>query len=101
MARYKVEEREAILEAYHASGMTQRAFSEQAGVKFATLQYWIYNGVGTQSPKVRLLQVKTAEPEQVSQPNMSATLKIGASLALVFEALPPVEYLARLARELD
>lgn len=35
------EEREALLEAYRGSGMTQRAFADREGIKFCTFTSWL------------------------------------------------------------
>lgn len=34
-------ERERLLEAYDASGLTQKAFAEQHGLAYSTLVYWL------------------------------------------------------------
>ena len=37
----RTEKREAILQQFHKSGLTQKAFCETRGVALSTLQYWL------------------------------------------------------------
>lgn len=41
-SRWTQREREQLVAKYHASGLTQREFARQHGVKLGTFQQWVY-----------------------------------------------------------
>ncbi|QDF05191.1 IS66 family insertion sequence element accessory protein TnpA [Myxococcus xanthus] len=52
-----------VAESFEASGLTQKEFSQQRGVRLSTLQSWVYRRRRQQSKKteaVRLLPVEVA-----------------------------------------
>ncbi|WP_235685355.1 IS66 family insertion sequence element accessory protein TnpA, partial [Corallococcus silvisoli] len=52
-----------VAEAFEASGLTQKAFSAQRGVRLSTLQSWVYRArraATTRAEPVRLLPVQVA-----------------------------------------
>ncbi|RUO91307.1 IS66 family insertion sequence hypothetical protein [Corallococcus sp. AB018] len=54
-----------VAEAFEASGLTQRQFAQQRGVKLSTLQSWVYRSrraASSHAEPVRLLPVQVAEP---------------------------------------
>lgn len=55
------EEREALLEAYGKSGLTQKAFARREGVKFCTFTSWLQQRRGAAGPGRQLKSVRFAE----------------------------------------
>jgi hypothetical protein len=62
-------EREALVQAYHTSGMTQKAFAEREGVKYATFVSWVQDCPRPAAPP----KVGFAE---LSLPRMPASLEV-------------------------
>ena len=57
------EEMERLIREYDQSGLTQREFAAQRGVKLSTLQYWLYRPVRPQSSPFVEVQ-PAAEPSE-------------------------------------
>jgi hypothetical protein len=63
--RRSVEEVDQIVQQYRASGLPQREFSQQAGIKLSTLGRYVRRGERSEAPQ-QLLRVKleaAAEPD--------------------------------------
>ncbi|MFP2964527.1 IS66 family insertion sequence element accessory protein TnpA, partial [Myxococcus sp. 1LA] len=72
-----------VAEAFEASGLTQKAFSAQQGVRLSTLQSWVYRRRRQQTGKaetVRLLPVEVAGVAQPSTALLELELASGARL---------------------
>jgi hypothetical protein len=61
-ARRSAEEVEQIVQQYRASGLSQREFSEQSGIKLSTLGRYIRRGGRSEAPR-QLVRVKLEAPE--------------------------------------
>jgi len=90
-----------VAEAFEASGLTQKEFAAQRGVRLSTLQSWVYRRRrqrGSQATPVRLLPVEVAG---VAQPSTGLREVVTAGGARVcFPAGTDVEYVARLVAAL-
>ncbi|WAM23923.1 IS66 family insertion sequence element accessory protein TnpA [Myxococcus sp. NMCA1] len=90
-----------VAEAFEASGLTQKEFAAQRGVRLSTLQSWVYRRRrqrGDQASPVRLLPVEVAGVSQPSTVLLEVELARGARLR--FAAGTDVEYVARLVTAL-
>ncbi|MCP3103959.1 IS66 family insertion sequence element accessory protein TnpB [Myxococcus sp. K15C18031901] len=90
-----------VAEAFEASGLTQKAFSAQRGVRLSTLQSWVYRRRrqhARKAPAVRLLPVEVPAVAQVGPMLLEVVLASGARLR--FPAGADVEYVARLVTAL-
>ena len=93
MARYTPEQRQELVQAFKKSGMMQRAFAEQHGVNFHTLQYWLHRSPNRE--KVHFVEVRDAGGSTHKE-QARVRLKLGAKVELEMAELPPAEYLAQL-----
>ena len=59
--RYKTEDKERLLAAYRASGLSARAFAAQAGMSKGTFYNWLVKARLTR-PRMCIAQVVRAEP---------------------------------------
>ncbi|QDE90499.1 hypothetical protein BHS06_16845 [Myxococcus xanthus] len=90
-----------VAEAFEASGLTQKEFSAQRGVRLSTLQSWVYRRRRQRAGKaepVRLLPVEVAGVAQPSTALLEVELASGARLRFAFGT--DVEYVARLVAAL-
>ena len=90
-----------VAEAFEASGLTQKDFSAQRGVRLSTLQSRVYRRRRQQPGKaatVRLLPVEVAGVSQPSTALLEVELASGARLR--FASGTDVEYVARLVAAL-
>ena len=90
-----------VAEAFEGSGLTQKAFSQQRGVRLSTLQSWVYRRRRQQPEKaetVRLLPVEVAGMAQPGPALLEVVLASGACLR--FASGTNVEYVARLVAAL-
>ncbi|MBZ4402457.1 IS66 family insertion sequence element accessory protein TnpB [Myxococcus faecalis] len=86
-----------VAEAFEASGLTQKEFSAQRGLRLSTLQSWVYRRRRQRPRKaqeVRLLPVEVSAVAQVSPVLLEVALASGARLR--FPAGADVDYVARL-----
>ena len=87
--RYAPEQKAAIIEAYHASGMSAPRFAALHGVNYQTLVYWIKNSnPAQQQPNdthpalLSLIPAEiTTDPTRTNQP-LEVTLPHGAKLLI-------------------
>ncbi|WP_434346506.1 IS66 family insertion sequence element accessory protein TnpA [Myxococcus virescens] len=90
-----------VAEAFETSGLTQKAFSAQRGMRLSTLQSWVYRRRRQQAGKaetVRLLPVEVAGVAQSSTVLLEVVTARGARVC--FPAGTDVEYVARLVAAL-
>ncbi len=93
-----------VAEEYEGSGLTQREFAEQRGMKLSTLQSWVYRrrrqeSAAPQRP-VRLLPVQVATaPVESERSSLEVFTASGVRVRLV--AGTDVEYVARLVAALE
>ncbi|WP_342373840.1 IS66 family insertion sequence element accessory protein TnpB [Myxococcus stipitatus] len=86
-----------VAEAFEASGLTQKEFSAQRGLRLSTLQSWVYRRRRQRSrkaPAVRLLPVEVASTTQASAAMLEIVLPGGARVR--FAPGTDVGYVARL-----
>lgn len=86
-----------VAEAFEASGLTQKDFAAQRGVRLSTLQSWVYRRRrqrGSQAAPVRLLPVEVAGASQPSTVLLEVVTARGARVC--FPAGTEVEHVARL-----
>lgn len=90
-----VQERERILAAYRASGLTQAQFAERAGIKVETLRAWIYRGPTKQLPQDRRRAVRSGfvEVQAVAVATTGVELRIGG-LVMRASSWPTAEWVA-------
>ncbi|TSC27505.1 IS66 family insertion sequence element accessory protein TnpB [Corallococcus sp. Z5C101001] len=92
---------ERVAEAFEASGLTQKAFSAQRGVRLSTLQSWVYRArraATTRAEPVRLLPVQVA-PTPASMESVLEVVAAGGA-RLRFAVGTDVAYVARLVAAL-
>ncbi|TSC20970.1 IS66 family insertion sequence element accessory protein TnpB [Corallococcus sp. Z5C101001] len=90
-----------VAAAFEASGLTQKEFSAQRGLRLSTLQSWVYRRRRQHARKVqqvRLLPVEVSTVAQASPALLEVVLTIGARLR--FPAGADVDYVARLVTAL-
>ena len=80
--------------------MTQKAFSEEAGIKVCSLQYWLRKKVSADDDpsSARFVELKTMPG--LSDGGVSLSVQIGSGVTMRFATLPPPAYLAELSREM-
>ncbi|QDE82492.1 IS66 family insertion sequence element accessory protein TnpA [Myxococcus xanthus] len=98
-----VEEQEwfQVAEAFEASGLTQKEFSAQRGLRLSTLQSWVYRRRRQRPRKaqeVRLLPVEVSTVAPPSPVLLEVVLASGAKLR--FPSGADVDYVARLVTAL-
>ena len=90
---------EATVGEFSASGLSQRAFAQDKGVKTGTLANWVKK---IRQPEQALIQPQFIEvvssPVKQSSTPTATRLLIG-DVAVEFSDLPPVRYVADLLRE--
>jgi hypothetical protein len=90
-----------VAESFEASGLTQKEFSTQRGLRLSTLQSWVYRRRrqrAGKTPAVRLLPVEVSTVAQVSPVPLEVVLASGARLR--FSVGADVDYVARLVTAL-
>ncbi|WP_426747407.1 IS66 family insertion sequence element accessory protein TnpB [Myxococcus faecalis] len=90
-----------VAEAFEASGLTQKEFSTQRGLRLSTLQSWVYRRRrqrAQRTPAVRLLPVEVSAIAPPSPALLEVVLASGARLR--FPAGADVAYVARLVAAL-
>jgi len=97
--RRPVEEWKLLVSRFKESGMTQKAFSEEAGIKVCSLQYWLRKiSSDDEASSARFVELKTRAG--FSAGGVSVSLQIGSDVTISFATLPPPTYLAELSREM-
>ncbi|XXF76358.1 IS66 family insertion sequence element accessory protein TnpB [Myxococcaceae bacterium GXIMD 01537] len=90
-----------VAEAFEASGLTQKEFSAQRGVRLSTLQSWVYRRRRQRAEKaeaVRLLPVEVATRPAATESMVEVVTASGGRVR--FAAGTDVEYVARLVAAL-
>ncbi|MCY1003861.1 IS66 family insertion sequence element accessory protein TnpB [Myxococcus sp. MISCRS1] len=90
-----------VAEAFEASGLTQKEFSAQRGLRLSTPQSWVYRRrrqCPQKAPAVRLLPVEVSAIAPPSPALLKVVLANGARLR--FPAGADVDYVARLVTSL-
>ncbi|MCE9673448.1 IS66 family insertion sequence element accessory protein TnpB [Myxococcus stipitatus] len=90
-----------VAEAFETSGLTQKEFSAQRGLRLSTLQSWVYRRRrqrARKAPAVRLLPVEVAAVARESPVQLEVVLASGARLR--FPVGADVEYVAQLVTAL-
>ena len=87
-------ERETIVKSYLGSGLTQRAFAEQEGIKYVTFTAWVQD-FREQRPVVR-----PARFAEVQIPSARSGLEVTLANGIVVRGATPVE-VAELVRLLQ
>ncbi|GEN13413.1 hypothetical protein SAMN05443572_1203 [Myxococcus fulvus] len=90
-----------VAEAFEASGLTQKEFSAQRGLRLSTLQSWVYRRRRQRpqkAPAVRLLPVAVSAVAPQSPALLEVVLASGAKVR--FPASADVDYVARLVTAL-
>ncbi|MFY1825895.1 IS66 family insertion sequence element accessory protein TnpA [Myxococcus fulvus] len=90
-----------VAEAFEASGLTQKEFSAQRGLRLSTLQSWVYRRRRQRpqkTPAVRLLPVEVSAVAQEAPVQLEVELASGARLR--FPSGADVEYVVRLVTAL-
>ncbi|RJS14313.1 IS66 family insertion sequence hypothetical protein [Corallococcus sp. H22C18031201] len=90
-----------VAESFEASGLTQKEFTQQRGVRLSTLQSWVYRRRRQQTGIAETgcpLPVEVAGVEQPSTALLEVVLANGARLRFAFGT--DVEYVARLVAAL-
>ncbi|TSC31936.1 IS66 family insertion sequence element accessory protein TnpB [Corallococcus sp. Z5C101001] len=90
-----------VAEAFEASGLTQKAFSAQRGVRLSTLQSWVYRArraATTRAEPVRLLPVQVAASPAATESLLEVVAEGGARVR--FAVGTDVAYVARLVAAL-
>jgi len=105
-SRFSLSEGLALVADFKASGLSQTAFSQQAGISPFKLRYWISkskalspNSSVDKPSRSQASFVPLAFPEEaVGQPVVQTRLRVqlAPSVELHFDQLPPVDYLAAL-----
>lgn len=100
------EQGKALVQDFRDSGLTQEQFAEKHNVSVPTLQRWLRRaGDGTAGdeaqPKMKFVEVLRRRGRQAVRgpgvgPVASLTIELPQGSYIRFDALPPVEYLARL-----
>ena len=101
MKRRTKAEREAIVAAYEASGLTQAAFAKQHRVKLGTLQGWVYkvrHAPKAQTPAFVELQRPAAAATQTAG---HVVVHVGEHLVMELDAVPEAQWVAEVARALS
>ncbi|NNC18611.1 IS66 family insertion sequence element accessory protein TnpB [Corallococcus exiguus] len=92
---------ESVAEAFEASGLTQREFAQQRGVRLSTLQSWVYRrrrAATARGEPVRLLPVQVATAPVASESVLEVVAASGARVR--FAVGTDVAYVARLVAAL-
>ncbi|NOK01105.1 MULTISPECIES: IS66 family insertion sequence element accessory protein TnpB [Myxococcus] len=90
-----------VAEAFEASGLTQKEFASQRGLRLSTLQSWVYRRRrlhGSQTVGVRLLPVEVATGPAATESMLEVATASGARVR--FEEGTDVVYVARLVAAL-
>ncbi|QDE67947.1 MULTISPECIES: IS66 family insertion sequence element accessory protein TnpA [Myxococcus] len=90
-----------VAEAFEASGLTQKEFSAQRGVRLSTLQSWVYRRRRQQAEKgeaMRLLPVEVATTPPATESMLEVVVASGARLR--FSLGTDVDYVAHLVAAL-
>jgi hypothetical protein len=88
---------ERVAGAFEASGLTQREFAQQRGVRLSTLQSWVYRrrrSATARGEPVRLLPVQLATAPVASESMLEVVAANGVRLRFAVGA--DVDYVARL-----
>lgn len=72
--RRSAEEVEQVVQQYRASGLSQREFSHQAGIKLSTLGRYVRRGRGAGAGTPQLVRVKLEGP---AEPDSGFVLMLG------------------------
>jgi len=104
MKRRTKAEREAMVAAYEASGLTQAAFARKHRVKLGTLQGWVYRA--RHAPKMTEQPAPTFV--EVQRPAAAATqtaghvvVHVSEHLVMELDEVPAASWVAELARALS
>ncbi|TSC25766.1 IS66 family insertion sequence element accessory protein TnpB [Corallococcus sp. Z5C101001] len=90
-----------VAEAFEASGLTQKAFSAQRGVRLSTLQSWVYRrrrSGASRAEAVRLLPVQVGTSPDATECLLEVVAASGARVR--FAVGTDVAYVARLVAAL-
>ncbi|MCP3059788.1 IS66 family insertion sequence element accessory protein TnpB [Myxococcus sp. K38C18041901] len=90
-----------VAEAFEASGLTQKEFSTQRGLRLSTLQSWVYRRRRQRPQKVPAVRLLPVEVSAISPPSpalLEVVLASGARLR--FPVGADVDYVTRLVTAL-
>ncbi|NOK07091.1 MULTISPECIES: IS66 family insertion sequence element accessory protein TnpB [Myxococcus] len=90
-----------VAEAFEASGLTQKEFSAQRGVRLSTLQSWVYRRRRQQAEKGEAVRLLPVEVAGVSPPStMLLEVVVASGARLRFSSGTDVDYVAHLVAAL-
>jgi hypothetical protein len=94
-------QREHILAAYRQSGLSQRAFAEQAGIGYSTLTMWLGRGRKQIKPEKPRPPAFVAVPNLISERSSTPAFRLQFPSGVIVEVGPGVcrEELGALLRE--
>jgi len=95
--RRSVEEVELVVQQYRASGLSQREFSEQAGIKLSTLGRYVRRGERSEASQ-QLVRVKLEVP---AEPDSGFVLMLGNGRRIASGWEFPEPALAKLIRVVE
>jgi hypothetical protein len=98
-SRTKAEQRAFHLKAWQASGLSQRAYCEQAGLALSTLSYWHRHRPTVAAPEFLPVSVRAAEPEP--QFESSVVIELANRRKLRLSGRTDPSWLAELVRLLE
>ncbi len=98
-SRRPVEEWKLLVSRFKDSGMTQKGFCEEVGIKVCSLQYWVRKmSADDGSSSARFVELKTSIGS--GSGHVPLSVQIGGGIVLRFATLPPATYLAEISREM-
>jgi hypothetical protein len=91
-----------VAEAFEASGLTQKEFSTQRGLRLSTLQSWVYRRRRQHPQKVPAVRLLPVEVSAIAPPPSPALLEVvlASRARLRFPAGADVDYVVRLVTAL-
>lgn len=93
--RRSAEEVEQVVQQYRASGLSQRDFAQQTGIKLSTLGRYVRRGERSEADPQQLLRVKL---ERSTEPDSGFVLMVGNGRRIASGWAFPETALARLIR---